>query len=108
MISSDEGSIRLTQALGKALKEFRISRGFSQAEVGRSQHTLSVLEKGKKAVSIDDLDFIANRIGVAPLAVLARAYLMLDDSLAPDELLARVMSELESLSRVEVSNFPLK
>ena len=67
-----------------------------------------MLEKGKKAVSIDDLDFISTCIGVAPLTVLARAYLMLDDTLGPDELLSRVMAELDALAQAEVSSFPLK
>lgn len=86
--------MELNEALGRALRDLRTRRGVSQEQVGASQSYVSDVERGLKSMSIEKLDEFASAIGVHPVTILLKCYILMGDVDARDELLARVMSEL--------------
>ncbi|MCK6455016.1 MAG: helix-turn-helix domain-containing protein [Phycisphaerae bacterium] len=62
------------ERLGRAIAEVRVARRVSQSElaraVGLTQNYLSLLEHGRRGVSIDGLCRIAGRLGVPPVVLL--------------------------------------
>jgi transcriptional regulator with XRE-family HTH domain len=84
----------LNEAVGAALRDLRVRNGASQEKVGLSQSYVSDVERGFKALSIDKLDEFAANIGVHPMSILAKAYLIRDESLKLSDLLKRLDNEL--------------
>lgn len=70
----------IQQALGKAIKTIRTSKGLSQEYFSdvSSRTYLSVLENGKKRPTIEKINTLANAMGVHPLTLLTLAYMNLD------------------------------
>ena len=85
--------MELNEALGKALRDFRARNGISQEQMGASQSYVSDVERGLKSVSVEKLDEFATAIGVHPVTVLLRCYLILDGEQSSESLIARVQAE---------------
>lgn len=98
----------LRLAIGKALKEFRISRGIAQNELGGGQGQVSNLERGIGTLTVEKLDDIAGKLDVHPLAILAKGYLLLGETDDAESLIMNIKSDLEELSQAEVSKIPLR
>ncbi|MBU4636275.1 helix-turn-helix domain-containing protein [Pseudomonas chlororaphis] len=86
--------MELKYAFGKALREIRMSKDLSQESIGASQSYVSDVERGLKTPSIEKLDEFASNIGVHPVTILAKSYLLKDESLQPEILIARLREEL--------------
>ncbi|BCD89137.1 hypothetical protein PSm6_55440 [Pseudomonas solani] len=89
--------MELKQALAQAIKELRKSKDLSQETVGASQSYISDVERGIKSPSVIKLAELAENMGVHPLTILAKSYLLADPELGVDELLEQLRRELESL-----------
>ncbi|MFZ6046766.1 helix-turn-helix domain-containing protein [Pseudomonas sp. CR3202] len=89
--------MELKQAFGLAFKELRISKGLSQEAVGASQSYISDLERGIKSPTIEKLAELAANMGVHPLTILARGYLITDESQTTGELMGQLQKELGEL-----------
>ncbi|WP_236208048.1 helix-turn-helix domain-containing protein [Pseudomonas tohonis] len=89
--------MELKQALGQAIKELRISKELSQETVGASQSYVSDVERGIKSPTVIKLVELAENMGVHPLTVLAKSYLLADPNLSAHELLEQLRLELEDL-----------
>lgn len=89
--------MELKQALAQAIKELRKSKELSQETVGASQSYISDVERGIKSPSVIKLAELAENMGVHPLTILAKSYLLADPKLGVDELLEQLRRELESL-----------
>ncbi|MNZ99331.1 helix-turn-helix protein [compost metagenome] len=68
--------MELGKAFGKAFREARVSKGLSQEAVGARQSYISDIERGIKSPTIDKLAELAANMGVHPLTILARSYLI--------------------------------
>ncbi|WP_339428431.1 helix-turn-helix domain-containing protein [Pseudomonas sp. RA_105y_Pfl1_P41] len=86
--------MELKYAFGQALRELRMSKDLSQESIGASQSYVSDVERGLKTPSIEKLDEFASTIGIHPVTILAKSYLIKDRSLSPEELMAQVRKEL--------------
>jgi transcriptional regulator with XRE-family HTH domain len=84
----------LNQAVGAALRELRVRNGASQEQVGSSQSYVSDVERGFKALSIDKLDEFSKNIGVHPLSVLAKAYLLKNQDVSLEDLTMQMRKDL--------------
>lgn len=86
----------LRESFGVTVKAIRRRKGLPQNAVGINQGYVSELENGQKTPTLPKMAAIAKHLGIHPLTLLAAVYTNMgpEDS---DELLARVMSELESL-----------
>ncbi|PZX01980.1 helix-turn-helix protein [Pseudomonas sp. 478] len=91
--------LELSETLGQALKEFRLSRGLSQEHVGASQSYVSDIERGLKTLSIEKLHEFASCIGVHPISIIARCYLIKDKSISEENLMAILQQDLETLKK---------
>ena len=100
--------MELRTAMGQAVKAFRISRGFAQDEAGRSQSVVSSMERGMRSISITDLDLLASSIGVHPLAIIVKGYLLQNQSICTEELIARIRTDLDDLSQARLDQIPLR
>ncbi|MFY0729649.1 helix-turn-helix domain-containing protein [Pseudomonas sp. NFX15] len=86
----------LRESFGVTVKTIRRAKGLSQNAVGINQGYVSELENGLKTPSLPKMAAIAKNLGIHPLTLLAAVY----SNMGPedtDQLLARVISELESL-----------
>lgn len=74
--------MELKLALGQALKQLRIRKGFTQEDFSdvSSRTYLSTLERGLKSPTIDKLDEIASAMDVHPTSILVLCYLQRDSS----------------------------
>jgi transcriptional regulator with XRE-family HTH domain len=86
--------LELKYAFGQALRELRMSKDLSQESIGASQSYVSDVERGLKTPSIEKLDEFASTIGIHPVTILAKSYLLKDRSLSPEDLMALVRKEL--------------
>ncbi len=86
--------MELKYAFGQALRELRISKDLSQESIGASQSYVSDVERGLKTPSIEKLDEFASTIGIHPVTILAKSYLVKDRSLSAEDLMALVRKEL--------------
>ena len=70
--------MKLSKAIGAALKEAREAKGLTQEDfVGVSGRTyLSEIERGLKSPTSEKLDQLATRIGIHPLELLVSCYAM--------------------------------
>ncbi|EQM68633.1 helix-turn-helix domain-containing protein [Pseudomonas solani] len=89
--------MELKQALAQAIKELRKSKDLSQETVGASQSYISDVERGIKSPSVIKLAELAENMGVHPLTILAKSYLLADPELGVDELLEQLRRELEEI-----------
>ncbi|BCG25226.1 transcriptional regulator [Pseudomonas tohonis] len=87
--------MELKQALGQAIKELRISKELSQETVGASQSYVSDVERGIKSPTVIKLVELAENMGVHPLTVLAKSYLLADPNLNVEKLLEQLRQELD-------------
>ncbi|MDN3220048.1 transcriptional regulator [Pseudomonas lundensis] len=86
--------MELKYAFGQALRELRMSKDLSQESIGASQSYVSDVERGLKTPSIEKLDEFASTIGIHPVTILAKSYLVKDRSLSAEDLMALVRKEL--------------
>jgi transcriptional regulator with XRE-family HTH domain len=89
--------LELNKALGLAIRELRQSKGLSQESIGASQSYISDIERGIKTLSVEKLDEIANCIGVQPVTILAKCYMIKNDSTDSTILLSLLAEELSDL-----------
>ncbi|WP_226501009.1 helix-turn-helix transcriptional regulator [Pseudomonas sp. MWU16-30322] len=87
--------MELKYAFGQALRELRMSKDLSQESIGASQSYVSDVERGLKTPSIEKLDEFASTIGIHPVTILAKSYLVKDRSLSAEDLIALVRKELD-------------
>lgn len=87
--------MELKYAFGQALRELRMSKDLSQESIGASQSYVSDVERGLKTPSIEKLDEFASIIGIHPVTILAKSYLVKDRSLSAEDLMALVRKELD-------------
>jgi transcriptional regulator with XRE-family HTH domain len=71
-----------------------MSKDLSQESIGASQSYVSDVERGLKTPSIEKLDEFASTIGIHPVTILAKSYLVKDRSLSAEDLMALVRKEL--------------
>lgn len=84
----------LNQAVGAAVRELRVKSGISQEKIGSSQSYVSDVERGFKGLSIDKLDEFSANIGVHPLSIIVRAYLLKDQNKSFSELVSQIQKDL--------------
>ncbi|WP_244902344.1 helix-turn-helix domain-containing protein [Pseudomonas gessardii] len=96
-----ECKLELSKALGQALKESRISKGLSQEQVGASQSYVSDIERGLKTLSLEKLDEFASGIGVHPITILARCYLIKEESMKQEDVINRLRLELSLINQTK-------
>lgn len=89
--------MELKQAVGQAFKELRISKGLPQEAAGASQSYISDVERGLKSPTIEKFNELATNIGVHPLIILARGYILAGAPESTDELLLLLKKELQGL-----------
>lgn len=81
-----------------------MSKGLSQEVVGASQSYISDLERGIKSPTIEKLAELAANMGVHPLTILARAYLVVESTTTIETLLSNVRQELKGLGDIDPRN----
>ncbi|MDH1558226.1 helix-turn-helix domain-containing protein [Pseudomonas chengduensis] len=86
--------MELKQAIGQAFKELRVSKGLPQEAAGASQSYISDVERGLKSPTIEKFNELATNIGVHPLIILAKGYLVAGTPETVDELLTLLKTEL--------------
>lgn len=88
--------MELKRAFGIALRDTRKARHLKQEDFGgvSSQTYLSQLEAGAKGPTLEKTHDLASVMGVHPLTILARCYLLMDETLTLDELFERVRAEI--------------
>lgn len=88
--------MELKRAFGMALRHTRKSRQLSQEDFEgvSSQTHLSLLESGSKGTTLEMTHNLASAMGVHPLTLLARCYLLMDETATLDQLLERVRKEI--------------
>ena len=89
--------MELKQAIGQAFKELRVSRGLPQEVAGASQSYISDVERGLKSPTIEKFNELATNIGVHPLIILAKGYILAGAPETTEELLALLKNELLDL-----------
>lgn len=89
--------MELKQAIGQAFKELRISRGLPQEAAGASQSYISDVERGLKSPTIEKFNELATNIGVHPLIILAKGYILAGAPETTEELLTLLKNELLDL-----------
>lgn len=87
--------MELKEAFGVALRQARLAKGFAQEALAPSQAYVSEVENGRKSPSIDKVDELATVLGVHPVTLFARSYLVNEGNLV--DLLERVTRELYEL-----------
>lgn len=89
--------MELKRAFGITLRDTRKARRLSQEDFGSviSQTFMSQLESGTKGPTLEKMHDIAAVMGVHPITILTRCYLLLDDTLALEQLLERVRAEID-------------
>ena len=91
--------MELKIAFGKALKEIRSSRRVTQEDFSQvsSRTYLSTLERGLKSPTIDKVEGLASVLGVHPLTLIAKSYLLLEDKIVLEDLFTRIKEDLSDL-----------
>lgn len=91
--------MELKTAFGKALKEIRSSRRVTQEDFSQvsSRTYLSTLERGLKSPTIDKVEGLASVLGVHPLTLIARSYLLMNEDVLLEDLLTRIKEDLSDL-----------
>lgn len=91
--------MELNIAIGRALRNARVRKGFTQEDFGAtsSRTYISSLERGMKAVTVNKLTAIAEVMGVHPLSILAKGFLLQSGG-DLDDLLTRIRQELSGVS----------
>jgi transcriptional regulator with XRE-family HTH domain len=84
----------LKAAVGVAVRAQRLSCGLSQESIGESQSYVSDVERGLKSPSVEKIDQLATLMGIHPLTLVAKAYLIQNPNLTADGLLERLRLEL--------------
>jgi len=87
--------MELKEAFGVALRQARLAKGFAQEALAPSQAYVSEVENGRKSPSIEKVDELATVLGIHPVTLFARSYLIDDGDLS--DLLERVTRELYEL-----------
>ena len=79
--------MELKRAFGIALRDTRKARHLKQEDFGgvSSQTYLSQLEAGAKGPTLEKTHDLASVMDVHPLTILARCYLLMDDTLTLDQ-----------------------
>lgn len=86
----------LKESFGVTVKTIRRAKGLPQIAVGMNQGYISELENGQKTPTLPKMAAIAKNLGIHPLTLLAAVYSNMGPE-EPDQLIARVIRELESL-----------
>ncbi len=86
----------LKESFGITVKTLRRSKGLPQIAVGINQGYISELENGQKTPTLPKMAAIAKSLGIHPLTLLAAVYSNMGPETS-DQLVARVIKELESL-----------
>ena len=91
--------MELKTAFGRALKEIRSSRRVTQEDFSQvsSRTYLSTLERGLKSPTIDKVEGLASVLGVHPLTLIARSYLLMNEDVLLEDLLTRIREDLSDL-----------
>ena len=87
--------MELKEAFGKALRQTRLTKGLAQEALAPSQAYVSEVENARKSPSIEKVDELATVLGIHPVTLFARSYLIDDGDLS--NLLERVTRELHEL-----------
>ena len=87
--------MELKEAFGIALRQARLAKGLAQEALAPSQAYVSEVENGRKSPSIEKLDELASVLGIHPVTLFARSYLVDGGDLT--DLLERVTQELHEL-----------
>jgi transcriptional regulator with XRE-family HTH domain len=85
-------------AFGLALRKTRLHRRLSQETLAPSQAYVSEVENGKKSPSIEKVEDLARALGVHPITLLAKSYLLEGEDVST--LLKRVELELNELAAI--------
>jgi transcriptional regulator with XRE-family HTH domain len=83
-------------AFGLALRKSRLRMGLSQETLAPSQAYVSEVEHGKKSPSIEKVEDFAKALGIHPITLLAKSYLLEGEDVSA--LLKRVELELDDLA----------
>lgn len=84
-----------THALGQAIKWHRTKLALSQETMGTSQSYVSDIERGLKSLSVEKLEEFADAMGVHPLSILTKCYLLKNSSISLEDLFDRVANEIQ-------------
>ncbi|MGF7116476.1 transcriptional regulator with XRE-family HTH domain [Pseudomonas laurylsulfatiphila] len=87
--------MELKEAFGIALRQARLEKGLAQEALAPSQAYVSEVENGRKSPSIEKIDELASVLGIHPVTLFARSYLVDGGDLT--DLLKRVTQELHEL-----------
>lgn len=87
--------MELKEAFGVALRQARLEKGLAQEALAPSQAYVSEVENGRKSPSIEKVDELASVLGIHPVTLFARSYLVDGGDLT--DLLNRVTQELHEL-----------
>ncbi|KAF1067594.1 MAG: hypothetical protein GAK45_01614 [Pseudomonas citronellolis] len=96
------------QSIGKSLKAFRISKGFAQSELESDPGHISGLENARRPLTAEKLENIAQILGVHPLSILLKGYLLDDERVTLEGLFQQIRHEIESLSEASARKSPLR
>lgn len=93
--------MELEEAFGLALKEIRgrVDLLQSEFEPAASREYMSMLERGQRTPGLGKIDAIAKVVGVHPLTLIARCYLILHPDELSQDVMNRVTAELAVLDR---------
>lgn len=84
-----------THALGQAIRWHRTKLNLSQETIGISQSYVSDIERGLKSLSVEKLEEFADAMGVHPLSILAKCYLLKDTSVSLADIVDRINDETQ-------------
>ncbi|MBD9503746.1 helix-turn-helix transcriptional regulator [Pseudomonas sp. PDM17] len=87
----------LKQALGAAIRAYRLNREIPQESLGPSQPYISNLENGKWSATLEKVDRMAGALGVHPVSIILAGYLALEENSDTDAVLARIREELREI-----------
>ena len=95
--------MELNEAVGQALRDARKAQGLTQESFSdvSSRTYLSILERGLKSPTLEKVDELAGRLGIHPLSLLFRAYLVKDQNQDFEQLLALVAAQVQPYLRAE-------
>ncbi|MFD2642687.1 helix-turn-helix domain-containing protein [Pseudomonas japonica] len=88
------------QAFGIALRNARKRQKLTQEDfsIVSSRTYLSCLERGTKAVSLEKVVELTERLGIHPLALIVETFLVIDPGLDLEQLVDSVKSEMKKPS----------
>jgi len=95
--------MELKESFGATVRAIRLSKGLPQNAVGINQGYVSELESGLKAPTLPKIDEIVMNLGIHPLTLLTTVYSAMGQEDA-NQLLARVLAELEGLKHLSSSD----